>query len=338
MNKKAILLAIILLGGLAIGGYIGLKGKPSTTSRQKAMYHVGILSGLNLFAGIADSFTKELTTLGYVEGKNITYDLQKTNYEPEKEKQILQKFVNDKVDLILAYNTEAALEAKDAVKGTNIPVVFANAFTEGNNLIQSIRAPGGNITGVRYPNTDVAIKRLEVLHQVAPLAKRIWLPYQKDYPSAAAELAVVRPAAQSLGLTLIEFPSENLAALKAELASRAKNKDIGFDAVLLIPESLSTTKEAFAVIAQYTRAKKIPVGGSSVALDDYGTIFAVTIDNAEIGKLAASLTDKIFRGMSAGSLPVVSPETFLIANVKVASELGITFTETVLNQANKIIR
>src|SRR3989339_1017037 len=272
MNKKAVILLIVILGIVVGVGYILTKGE-KRSNYKKGAYRIGILSGLNLFSGIADSFIQEMTGLGYVDGKNITYDLQKTNFEPDKEKLILKKFVDEKVDLILAYNTEAALEAKEATKGTDIPVVFANAFTEGNNLVNSIRAPGGNITGVRYPNTDVAIRRLEVLHEVVPQVKQIWLPYQKGYPSVPAELDVVRPAAKSLGLTLIEFPSENLVALQAELANRAKNKDLGFGAVLFIPESLSTTKEAFAAIAKYTRVKKIPVGGSSVTLDDYGTVF-----------------------------------------------------------------
>jgi putative tryptophan/tyrosine transport system substrate-binding protein len=302
------------------------------------VYHVGILSGLNLFSSIADSFKEEMTTLGYVEGTNIVYDLQKTNFEPEKEKAILEKFVSDKVDLIFGFNTEVAFEAKVAVQGTDIPIVFANAFTEGNDLIASIRAPGGNITGVRYPNTDVAVKRLEVLHEIVPGAKRFWLPYQKGYPSVPAELDVVRPAAKRLGVTLIEFPAENVTALEAELAKRAASADIGFDAVLFIPESLSTTKGAFEVIAKYTRNRKIPVGGSSVALDDtYSPVFAVTIDNKEIGKLAARTADKILRGIKAGTIPVASPEQYLRLYYKVAQELGLTFSSGLMGRANEIV-
>jgi putative tryptophan/tyrosine transport system substrate-binding protein len=334
MKKIGIVLVLIFAIGL-VGGLFFTQNKRKQPTKP---YRVGILSGLNLFLGIADSFKEELTKLGYIEGKNIVYDLQKTNFETEKEKQILNTFVTDNVDLILGYNTEVALEAKNATKGTTIPVIFANAFTEGNSLIDSIRAPGGNITGVRYPNLDVAIKRLEILHEVVPQAKRIWLPYQKGYPSAIPELEAVRPAAESLGLKLIEFPSENVAALQAELKRRSASSDIGFDAVLFIPESLSTSKDAFVTIANYTRSRKIPVGGSSVSTEDYGTVFAVTIDNAEVGKLAAHLADKIFQGAQAGTISVVSPETFLILNHKVASELGITLTESLMNQANKIIR
>jgi putative ABC transport system substrate-binding protein len=314
-----------------------LSGCTSQAPESK-VYHVGVLSGLNLFSGIADSFKEEMTTLGYVEGKDIVYDYQKTNFEPEKEKQILDKFVSDRVDLVFGFNTEVALEAKEATKGTGIPVVFANAFTEGNSLIESVRQPGGNITGVRYPSTDVAVKRLEILHELAPKAKRIWLPYQNGYPAVPAQLDNVRSDASSLNLTLIEFASENLTHLQEELQRRSQSGDVGFDAVLLIPESLSTTKAAFEAIANLTRAQKIPIGGSRIITDDYGTLFAVTVDSVEIGKQAARLADKVLKGIPAGTIPVVSPESYMVINYKVAQELGVNVSEGLLGRAGEIIR
>jgi len=333
MDKKLLIGIIVVLIAVVIGIYLLI-----TPIKTQKVYHVGILSGLNLFAPIADSFKEEMVNLGYVEGKNIVYDLQKTNFEPDKEKQILEKFVADKVDLIFGFNTEVSLEAKNATRGTGIPVVFANAFIEGNDLIENVRAPGNNITGARYPGTDVAVKRLEVLHEIAPQAKRIWLPYQKGYPSVPLQLELLRPVAASLGVTLIEFPSDNLVSLQAELEKRSKSGDMGFDAVLYIPESLSTTKAAFEIIANFTRERKIPVGGSSVATENYGTVFAVTVNSAEMGKLAARSADKILKGMNAGTIPVVSPQPYLKINYKVAQELGLNVSESLLNRADEIIR
>src|SRR4030043_1021338 len=119
------------------------------------------------------------------------------------------------------------------------------------------------------------------MHEIVPQAKRILVPYQKGYPSALPILEAVRPAAAKLGVTLVEFPAENIAALDTELARRSKQNDRGFDAVVFIPESLATIKDAFAAIATYTRAKKIPIGGSSVATADFATLFAVTVDSVE---------------------------------------------------------
>jgi len=332
---KKILIGLIagIIIGIVIGGCIIF-----ILQTQQKVYRIGILSGLDLFSGIADSFKDEMTVLGYKEGKNVIYHLQKTNFEHEKEQQILKKFVIDKVDLIFGYNTEVAIEAKAAAEGTGIPVVFANSFIEGNNLVKSINDPGGNITGVRFPGTDVAVKRLEILHELAPHAKRFWLPYQKGYPPVPAELEVVRPAAAALNLTLTEFAAENTASLRAELERRSVLGDIGFDAVLFIPESLSTTKAAFEIIAEYTRARKIPVGGSRITTQDYGTVFALMINNVEVGKSAAHTVDKILKGASAGSIPVISSESHFIFNYKVAEELGLVISEGLLSRADEIIR
>jgi putative tryptophan/tyrosine transport system substrate-binding protein len=308
------------------------------SAQTPKVYHVGILSGLDSFASTADGFKTKMAELGYVEGKNVVYDLQKTNFEPDKEQQILKKFVEDKVDLIFGFNTEVALAAKAATQGTSVPVVFANSFIEGSDLVESVRAPGGNITGVRYPGTDIAIKRLQTLHQMVPQAKRIWLPYQKGYPAIPTELEGLRQAAASMSITLIEFPANDLTHLQTELEQRSKSGDLGFDAVLLIPESLSTTIAAFEAIAKYTRPLKIPVGGSFITTEDYGTLFAVTIDGTASGKQAAPLADKILKGIPAGTIPVSSPESILLINNKVAQELGLTVPEGLLQRANKIIR
>lgn len=89
MNKKLLIwVIVVLLIAMGIVTYLLL-----TPEKTPKVYHVGILSGLDLFSGIVDSFKKEMMNIGYIEGKNIVYDLQKTNFEPDKERQILNKFV-----------------------------------------------------------------------------------------------------------------------------------------------------------------------------------------------------------------------------------------------------
>jgi putative ABC transport system substrate-binding protein len=312
----------------------------SSCSVQAApkIYRVGVLSGLNYIADVTDGFKAKMTELGYVEGQDIVYDVQKTDFDVAAYKSILQKFVADKVDLIFVFPTEASLEAKLATQGTNIPVVFDFAFLEGVDLVKSVREPGGNMTGVRYPGPDIALKRFEIMRQLAPQAKRILIPYQKGYPVVASQLEVLYPAAEAAGITLIEAPAANATELEAELQAHTKSEDIGLDAILFLAEPLAVTPDAFAVMGKFAYEHKIPIGGALISVEGYSSIFGVNVDPVNSGKQAALLADKIFKGTPAGTIPVVSAENFLQINYKAAQELGVTVPEGLLSQAAEIIR
>jgi putative tryptophan/tyrosine transport system substrate-binding protein len=302
------------------------------------VYRVGILSGLDFFANTADSFKTKMTELGYVEGQNIVYDMQKTNVDPAAEEQILSKFVADKVDMIFVFPTEASLEAKKAIQGTDIPVVFAQAFIEQGGLVNSVREPGGNITGVRFPGIDLAIKRLEILRELAPQIKRVWVPYQKGYPNIPPQLEALRPAAAAADVTLIEAPFASVAELQADLQARTKSADIGMDAILMIAEPLLVTPGAFAAIGKFAADHKLLAGGTLIAAGDYSSVFGVISDNVAVGQQAAVLADKILKGATAGAIPVVSPETFLKINYKAALALDLAVPDGLLRQAVEVIR
>lgn len=330
-NGYKFILFFSLLAAVLILIGCGTQAAPKT-------YRVGVLSGLNFVADITDGFKTGMTKLGYVEGQNIVYDVQKTDFDMAAYKRILQKFVADKVDLIVVFPTEATIEAKAATKGTNIPVVFTFALIEGMGIVDSVREPGGNITGVRYPGPDVALKRFEVMRQLAPQAKRMLVPYQKGYPIVTPQLEVLRPAAQAAGVTLIEVPADNAAELEAELQARAKAADFGVDAVLLIVEPLVVTPDAFKVIGKFAAEHKAPIGGALISTGEYGTIFGINVNNIKVGEQTAPLADKVFKGIPAGTIPVVSAESFLQIDYKAAQKQGVTVPEGLLSQADEIIR
>jgi putative ABC transport system substrate-binding protein len=305
--------------------------------KQQKVYRVGILSGLDYMADATDGFKAKMAELGYIEGENIIYDLQKTDFDMVTYKRILKKFVADKVDLIFVFPTEASLEAKAAVQGTNIPVVFSVANIEDTNLVKSVREPGGNITGVRYPGPDLAIKRFEIMRELAPNAKRMWVPYQRGYPIVNSQLKVLREAAESSGITLVEFPADNAKEVRAELSARAESADIGFDAILFIAEPLAVTPDAFEVMGKFAAEHKLPIGGAYMMVGGYGSIFGVNIETTATGKQAAILADKIFKGTPAGTIPVISSESFFQINYKVAQDLGVEVPKGLLGSANEVI-
>ena len=328
--QQMLILTLLVVGCVFFSGC----GKKA----QEKAYKVGILCGLDHFAVIPDNFKAKMTELGYIEGKNIVYDIQRTNFEPEKERQILEKFVKDKVDLIFAFPTEVSMAAKAVTQGTEIPVVFAVANIEGTGLVDSIIKPGGHIAGVRYPGPDLAVKHFEVMRELAPDAKRMWVPYQRGYSIVASQMEALYPVAEAAGITLIEFPADDAAELRAELDARSKLDDIGFDAMLFIAEPLAVTSDAFTVMGKFAYEHNLPIGGVLMQAGDYGSIFGINVDIPKTGQQAAMLADKILRGTPAGTIPVVSSESYLEINYKAAQELGVPVSEGLLSRADKIIR
>jgi putative ABC transport system substrate-binding protein len=328
LNRRLLLIWIIVLAALLYG----------CNAEKTKVYRVGILVGFIPFFSVANEFKAEMENLGYVEGENIFYDLQKVNVDPPGERRAIEKFVADKVDLIFAFPTAATVTAKEASQGSNIPVVFAMAGLEGNNLVESVRHPGGYITGVRYPGPDLTLKRLEFLQMLTPNLKRLYITYNPSYPANKIPLSTLRQTVLSLGVTLVEVPATSVEDIQADLQARADAKDIGMDAIMIMPDDISQSSAGWKVIRTFAMRFKVPVSGASGVTAHNGAVFSYGPDLAEAGRLAAPVADKILKGSPAGTIPVVTPEAYLRLNYKLAQELGLTVPEDLLHLAKEIIR
>ena len=327
----------IILATFLIMACVSISGCGEKTETQK-VYRVGIVSGLGSFIQIADGFKAKMTELGYTEGKNIVYDLHDLDADPAGEQRVARKFVEDKVDLIFAFPTGPSFAAKAAAQGTNIPVVFAMAGIEGNDLVESVPKPGGNITGVRFPGPEMTVKRLDMLHELVPQANRIYIIYDHNYPNAPAAIEQLHPAIQDMGLTLAQDPINNLEELQAALQKRAALDDIGIDAILMMPDILTHSSEGFSEIFEFANKHKVPIAGTMAFTADQGALFSYGPDTFELGTLAAIQADKIFKGTPAGTIMVVTPTMHLRLNYKVIEELGLNVSEGLLRMAKEIIR
>ena len=333
LQKVWAVLTLVIVISLLLSGCGGTQ--PAKT------YKVGVLSGLGAFAASVDGFKAKMTELGYIEGKNISYDVQSTDVDMDAYKRITKKFVEDKVDLIFVFPTEAAMEAKAATLGTNIPVVFAMSFTDvtGVDLIKSIREPGGNITGVRFPSADIASKRLEVLLEMAPGVKKVFVPYLKDYPNVPSQLDAIHPQAAAQNVQLVEFGASSPQDLQAKLDGFVTADGVGIDAILIIAEPLGITPVFYEVLGKFSYDHKLPIGGALMSVGDkYGSVFGLLPDAKTAGMQAGLIADKIFKGASAGTIPVSTIDNYFQIDFKAAQKLGVTVPDSLLKQADKIIR
>ena len=98
------------------------------------------------------------------------------------------------------------------------------------------------------------------------------------------------------------------------------------------------TLDAFEVMAKFADEHKIPVGGALMMVGEYESVFGVNVNIFESGKKAAPLVNKIFNGIDAGTIPVVSAESYFELNYKKSQELGLDVNEGLLNMADEIIQ
>ena len=300
------------------------------------VYRVGILDVTASFAAIGTGFKAKMTELGYVEGKNITYIQGPMSTDPAEMQTQAKALVDQKVDLIVSFPVAETQAAFAATQGTKIPIVCAYVQLDGTKMIKTVREPGGNLTGVRYPGPELVSKRLQTLLQIDPKVKRVWIGYDKNGPNAAAALGALRPLASSLGVTLVEAPVTKADELLADLTGRANLPDIGIDAILMMPDNLNSG--SFAALNQFAADHNIPLAGGLLAHVQQGALLANSADLTNVGALAAPLADKVLKGVAVGTIPVVTPEQSLFINYKVAQAMGLTVPDGLLSQAAQIIR
>lgn len=336
MTKKAkwfTILLLVVVSSLLLTGCVG--------QAAPKVYRVGILCGSAPLSVVTEAFKEKMTELGYVEGENVTYDeqvLESTN--PDKEKEIVNKFIADKVDLIFVYPTGTTITAKAATEGTNIPIVFSVSGIEGNNLVNSVREPGANITGVRSPGVELPVKNFEIMLDLVPDMKQLYVAYDANYPLIPPALKVLQPSLEAANVALVEVPVTSLEELKADLEAREASADIGMDAILMLPENLVQSQLGFDIIAPFAAKHNVPIAGITAweLEPEQGAVFVYGLDMREMGLLAAPLADKVLKGTAAGTIPVITPEFHLRINYKRAEDLGITIPEGLLLQAEEIIR
>jgi putative tryptophan/tyrosine transport system substrate-binding protein len=335
-RKSFWIIGIIMLVLVVVAGYFLISQSKKQIAANK-VYHVGILA-LTSFGSSVESFKAKMSELGYIENKNITYELDSHTIDTGAMQKSLDKFAGKHVDLVFTLGTPPTYMAKKSVAEKGIPLVFSFCNVEGNDLIESLQRPGNNLTGVRFPGASVTVKRLEFLTKIAPKARKILVAYDKTNPSALDAITELRPSTKLFGVTLVEVPLGDVASISADLKIRDESGNIGIDAILIMPEGLTQSVSGWSAIRDFAAKHKIPIGGGAAFEADDGAIFSYVPDNHEVGQLAAILADKILKGTPAGEIPIMTSESRLRINYATAQKFNVTVPESVLILASEIIR
>jgi putative ABC transport system substrate-binding protein len=295
---------------------------------------IGFLNGASpeAFAPMVAAFHQGLREGGYVEGENVALEYRWAEGHYDRLPALMADLVHQRVAVIAATSTPAAVAAKAAT--TSIPIVFE---TSGDpvtlGLVTSLGRPGGNITGVTQLNSVLVDKRLALLHELVPSAKIIAALVNPMDPRAEAYLGDIQAAARTLGLQLRVLNASTEREIDAAFASlvqqRADALIIGFDSFFNSRHAQFVALAArLAVPAIYHNREFAAAGG----LTSYGT------NVPDAYRLTGVYAAQILKGAKPADLPVLQSAKFeFVINLKTAKALGITFPQSILLQADEVI-
>ena len=322
-RARDIFLIIIVLMVLLLVA-CGEKHKQS----EKA-YTVGVVNFTSSLDPALEGFKVGMAALGYNEGKNIVYNYAGPVGHLDALQHAIQDLMAQEVDLILALSTPAALQAKQSIKETEMPVVFLSNDPVESGIVESISHPGVNFTGIEV--RGFVPKELKWLLTIVPDTKRVFVPHNPDDGSSSLGLEDLNTAATSLGVELVVYKARTAEEMKAGIAALPEK----VDAILLLPDNL-----VISLIDDFVAAAielKLPLVSISWAEVQSGALISFGFDFFESGKQASHLADRILKGNKPADLPAETAEYFLSINLQTANKLGIEISTDVLMQATNVI-
>jgi ABC-type uncharacterized transport system substrate-binding protein len=304
-------------------------------AQQPTMPVIGFLNSASPdgYASNVAAFHQGLKEAGYIDGQNATIEYRWAENHYDRLPALAADLVQQKVTVIAATTTPAALAAKAAT--STVPIVFT---TGGDpiklGLVASLRRPGGNVTGSTQLSVEVGPKRLELARELFPGATTFALLVNPANPLAATVSKDLEAVADTLGMRLHVLHASTEADFEAAFATAAQLRAAAL--VISTPEpwfgshaaQLGALALRHSVPAIYFQREFAAAGG----LMSYGG--SVT----ETYRLAGLYAGRILKGEKPADLPVVqSAKVELILNLKTARALGITVPLPLSGRADEVI-
>jgi putative tryptophan/tyrosine transport system substrate-binding protein len=280
---------------------------------------------------ILEPFYDEMHRLGWIEGRHIAYDAVYADDRHQDLPRLAAELVARKPELIFAPPPVAALAAKQATR--TIPIVFGTGIDPvGAGLVASLARPSGNVTGVVNVVESLMPKRLELLHEMLPAARRIGFLGDPAEATWTSERRSVSQAATALGLTIVVGEVSNPQDFDAAVARLMAQ---GIEAIIGFAPLVTNLRGRLVELAN---RKRLPVVGHAARMAEAGALFSYGASLADQLRRSAHLVDKILKGAKPADLPIEQPTRFeQVINLKTAKALGLTIPQSLLLRADEVI-
>jgi putative ABC transport system substrate-binding protein len=312
MRRRHVVL-LALWCGAAIPGYAQEAPRPP-------------LVGVMMTGGAADTpvpkaLREELAARGDVEGRNLRLAFRFADGDARRFPAMAEAFVREKASVIVVFSEAGAHAAEDATR--TIPIVAVVEDFVAKGLGASLGRPGGNITGVTMISPALDAKRLEILHEMLPAARRLAVLSDRTVVSSA-RLQSMKDAAQELGveLRIVEIDGPD-------------DLDTAFETLRAGGAMMFNLRDRLGALASVHR---LPAMCGLPEMAAVGCLASYGIPARQLYAEVADLTHKVLKGASPADTPARQPTKFeLVINRNTARALGIGIPPSLVARADEVI-
>jgi putative ABC transport system substrate-binding protein len=278
------------------------------------------------------AFRTGMRELGYTEGRDLYIDAWWGEGSRDQLESSVPEMLRAQPDVLLA---SGGLALGALIRsGVKLPIVFSvSADPVAAGFVQTFARPGGNMTGVSLFTLALVGKRLEILKDILPNARKVALIANPQHPGESQELDAAQGAAAKLGLVVRYVPVKGESELDVAFADIARQSD---DAIVAFADGFTMT---FASrIAAFSLQHRIPAIDGWAEFAQQGNVLIYGPVIQEVHRRLATYVDKIGRGAKPADLPVELPTKIeLVVNLKTARAIGLMIPSTVLLRADQVI-
>jgi putative ABC transport system substrate-binding protein len=317
---------------LVIALTFGLGGAVAEAQQPK-VYRVGVLVPGEAWYEIIDGLRVGLKQLGLEAGRQYPLAIRDWKGDGKAAEEAAKNFEQERVNLIYTTSTNSTIAARRAT--TEIPIVFcAGTDPVVLGLVDSFAKPGGRLTGVYHPSTDLTAKRLEILKEIVPKLHRVVTFYDPRRPTGIESSKLAREAARQMGLQLVERHVATVEELQAGVRALRAGE---VDAYLAVSDPIASNEAQF--IIDTAKVKRLPTMFDFLSHVTKGGLASYAVSFHEMGRLSAKYVQRILAGVKPQELPVQGVDKIeLVINLNTAKQIGLTIPQKVLAKADKVIK
>jgi putative ABC transport system substrate-binding protein len=319
---------ITFLGGVAVWPL-------SARAQQAATPVIGYLDSRSSDAAEnrLRGFRQGLKEAGYIEGENITIVYRWADDRVDRLPLLAAELVSRSVAAIITAGVPSSSAAKTAT--TTIPIIFIVGTDPVQlGLAASLSRPGANLTGINLFTSELAAKRLEVLRDLLPQARRMGvLVNPADAGATDAQLRDIDAAARAMGLQIQVHNADTRDEIDAAFEAMGRDRP---DAVFVSSTVFLNGRRV--QLAQLSAFYRLPAIYGLRDFVEVGGLISYGSDIIDSFRQAGRYVGRIVKGAKPAELPIVKADKFeLVINTRTARMLGLTLPSSLLGRADEII-